>query len=156
MNVNISLVGQVITFGILIFVTMKYVWPPLVAAIDRRNKEIAEGLDAAEQGRQRLKEAKERQDELIEQGRAKQMEHVAEGRRQRDATVSAARDEAGAERERIVEEGRRQVEQERQAMVRELQESYADLVVAGASRILKREIDAKDHKDIVDDLIKTI
>lgn len=156
MNVNISLIGQVITFGILIFVTMKYVWPPLVAAIDKRNKEIAEGLDAAEQGRQRLKEAKQRQDELIEQGRAKQMEHVAEGRKQRDATIAAARGEGDSERERIIEEGRRQVEQERQAMVRELQESYADLVVAGASRILKREIDAKDHKDIVDDMIKTI
>ena len=156
MNINISIIGQAITFGILIWVTMKYVWPPLSGAIDSRNKEIAEGLDAAEQGRQRLKEAKERRDELIEQGRAKQGEHISEGKRQRDAIVSAAAGEGTSEKERIIAEGNRQVEQERQTMVRELRESYADLVVAGAGRILKREIDSKSHQDIVDDLIKEI
>lgn len=156
MNINISIIGQAITFAILIFVTMKYVWPPLSAAIDKRNKEIAEGLDAAEQGRQSFKEAKERRNELIEQGRAKQSEHIAEGKKQRDAIVAAATGDATKEKEKIIAEGHQQVEQERQAMVRELQESYADLVVAGASRILEREIDAKAHQDIVDKLVKEI
>ena len=156
MNINISLIGQAITFGILIWVTMKYVWPPLSGAIDKRNKEIAEGLDAAEQGRQSLAEAKDRRNELIEQGRAKQSEHIAEGSRRRDEIVHAATDEANKEKERIIAEGQRQVEQERLAMVRDLQQNYADLVVAGAGRILKREIDAKAHQDIVDDLIKEI
>ena len=156
MNINISIIGQAITFAILIFVTMKYVWPPLSGAIDRRNKEIAEGLDAAEQGRQHLQEAKERRDELIAQGREKQREHIDEGKKQRDAIVAAATGEATAERDRIIADGKRQVEQERQAMVRELQAGYADLVVAGARQIVGREFDAKAHKDVVDKLVKEI
>jgi F-type H+-transporting ATPase subunit b len=156
MNINISLIGQMITFGILIWVTMKYVWPPLIGAIDRRNKEIAEGLDAAAQGKQALDDATARKDELINQGRAKQSEHIADGKRQHDEIVASAASDAEAERERIIAEGRKTVEQERLAMTRELQASYADLVVAGASKILRREVDAKAHQDIVDEMIKDI
>ena len=154
MNINISIIGQMITFGILIWVTMKYVWPPLVGAIDKRNKEISEGLDAAAQGKQSLAEAKERQQELIKAGQTKMSEHIATGKSQRDAIIANAAGEGVTERERIVAEGRRQLEQERQAMVSELRASYADLVVAGATRILRREVDAKAHQDIVDELIK--
>lgn len=145
-----------ITFGILIWVTMKFVWPPLMAAIERRNAEIASGLDAAAQGKQALAEAKERQEELITSGRTKQSEAIAEGKRQRDEIVAAAATEAQAEREKILADGHKTIEQERLAMVRELQASYADLVVAGAEKILRREVDAKAHQDIVDDMVKNI
>lgn len=156
MNINISLVGQMITFGILIWVTMKYVWPPLIGAIDKRNKELAEGLDAAAQSKQALAEATSRKDEMINEGRVAQGEHIAQGKRQRDDIVSRAAGEAEVERERIITDGRKTVEQERVAMARELQANYSDLVVAGATKILRREIDIKAHQDIVDEMVKGI
>jgi F-type H+-transporting ATPase subunit b len=156
MNINISLIGQMITFGVLIWFTMKFVWPPLIGAVDRRNKEIAEGLDAAAQGKQRLAEAKDRLKELVEQGRAKQQEHIADGKRQRTDIIAKATQEATVERDRIIAAGKKAVEQERATMVRELQDKCSDLVVAGASRILRREVDAKAHQDIVDELINKI
>ena len=156
MNINISLIGQMLTFGVLIWVTMKYVWPPLIGAVDRRNKEIAEGLDAAAQGKKQMAEAKDQMAELIEQGRAKQSEYIAEGKRRRDTIVANAADEANVERERILAAGHKTLEQERTTMVRELQEQCSTLVVAGAARILRREVDASAHQDIVDELIKEI
>lgn len=156
MNVNISLIGQMVTFGILIWVTMKYVWPPLMGAIEKRNQEIAAGLDAAAQGKQALAEAHERQEELISSGRTEQSEHIAAGKRQRDELVALAAGEADTERERIIADGHKTIEQERVAMVRELRSSYSELVVAGAAKIMRREIDAKAHQDIVDDMIKNI
>ena len=156
MNVNISLVGQMITFGILIWVTMKFVWPPLLSAIEKRNKEISDGLTAAAEGKQALEDAHEKRVEIIKDARAKQLEHVTEGKNQRDEIIKHAATEAEAERERIIAEGRKSVEQERLVMVRELQENYSDLVVAGVEKIVRRTIDAEAHKDIVDDMIKEL
>lgn len=156
MNINISIIGQAITFGILIWVTMKYVWPPLLAAIDKRNQEISEGLDAAAQGKQQLAEAASRREELEKEGVTARTELIGEGKRQRDDIVAKAAGEAEGEREKIVAAGRKQIEQERQAMVRELQANYANLVVAGASKIIRKEISADAHKKIVDDLVKQI
>ena len=156
MNINISIIGQAITFGILIWVTMKFVWPPLMAAVERRNKEIAEGLDAAAEGKKQLAQATATKEDLEKQGRSKQNEFIAEGKKQKDAIVAKATDEALVEKEKILAAGRKQVEQERLAMVRELQENYAGLVVAGASKIIRREINSKDHQNIIDDLIKDI
>ncbi|MCY4324990.1 MAG: F0F1 ATP synthase subunit B [Betaproteobacteria bacterium] len=156
MNVNISFVGQMITFAILIWVTMKFVWPPLIAAIDRRNKEIADGLAAAEQGRQSLEEAKGRQQEMIADARSKASETMREGKQRHDDIVAAAADEAQAEKQRIIAEGHRQIEAERAKMVLELRENYAALVVDGARRILKREFDAKTHSDMIDKLAEKI
>ena len=156
MNVNISFVGQMITFAILIWVTMKFVWPPLIAAIDKRNREIADGLAAAEQGRQSLEEAKERQQEMIGDARQQASETMRDGKKRRDEIVAAAADEARAEKERIIAEGRGQIEAERAKMVLELRQNYAGLVVDGARRILKREFDARTHSEMIDKLAEKI
>lgn len=156
MNINISIIGQAITFGILIWFTMKFVWPPLLAAIDKRNKEIAEGLDAAAAGQKKLDEAQQDYDQLLAEGRDKQNQQVAAGKEKYDAQLAQATADAQAEKDKIIASGRKQVEQERQAMVRELQEKYAGLVVAGARKIIRREIDAQAHEDIVADLVKKL
>ena len=156
MNVNISFVGQMVTFAILIWVTMKFVWPPLIAAIDRRNKEIADGLAAAEQGRQSLDEAKSQQQDLIAEARTQASETMRAGKQRRDEIVAAAADEARAEKEKIIAEGRSQIEAERSKMVLELRENYAVLVVDGARSILKREFDAKTHSSMIDKLAEKI
>ncbi len=156
MNVNISFVGQMITFAILVWVTMKFVWPPLLGAIEKRNKEIADGLAAGEQGRQQLEDTKARTKELMGDARHKAAEVMREGQQRRDEIVAAAAGEGEAAKEKIIAEGHAQIEAERSRMVLELQQSYADLVVAGAEKILKREFDAKAHRDIVNNLAKTI
>lgn len=145
-----------ITFAILIWVTMKFVWPPLIAAIDKRNREIADGLAAAEQGRQSLEEAKERQQEMIGDARQQASETMRDGKKRRDEIVAAAADEARAEKERIIAEGRGQIEAERAKMVLELRQNYAGLVVDGARRILKREFDARTHSEMIDKLAEKI
>ena len=156
MNVNISFVGQMVTFAILIWVTMKFVWPPLIAAIDRRNKEIADGLAAAEQGRQSLADAQGRQQEMMTDARQQASETMREGKQRRDEIVAAAADEARSEKERIIAEGRSQIEAERARMVLELRQNYAVLVVDGARRILKREFDERTHSEMIDKLAEKI
>lgn len=155
MNVNISFVGQMITFAILIWVTMKFVWPPLIGAVDKRNKEIADGLAAAEQGRQSLEDAKARNDELLHDARTKASAQMKEGKQRRDEIIAAAAGEAQTEKEKIITEGKTQIEAERVKMANELREQYATLVVAGAEKILRREIDAKANSEIIDKLIKS-
>ena len=153
MNINLSIVGQMLTFAILVWVTMKYVWPPLINAIDQRNKEIADGLAAGEEGSRRLAEAEQRTQEMLVEAEVQASARVRAGTVRRDEIVAGATDLAKAEQAKIVAEGQRQISAERAAMVRELQEQYADLVITGAGRILRREVDGKTHADIVDGLI---
>ena len=149
-----TLIGQMITFAILVWVMMKYVWPPLMNAIESRQKEIADGLAAAEQGRQELASAGEEKELLLKEARAKTGDIVADGEQRRSNMIEAAKQEAETERARIIELGRREVDAERISMQREMQEKLGELVVSGATQILRREVDAKAHQDIVDSLKK--
>jgi F-type H+-transporting ATPase subunit b len=155
-NPNISLVGQIITFAILAWVMMKYVWPPIVRALEERHKNIADGLAAAERGRQELKEASARREELLSDARAKAGEIIHDGERRRNDAILAAKSEAEAEKERIISAGRQQAELERAQMAREMQDKVAVLVVKGAEQILRREIDAKAHAGLLDELKKEL
>lgn len=151
-----TLLGEIITFAILVAVVMKFVWPPLMNAVETRQKEIADGLAAAEQGKQDLESAKTRKDELLADARAKAGQLLAEGEKRKSEIVDSARGEAESEKARILEQGQRTLEQERAKMVRELQERVGELAVAGASRILAREVDAKAHDEILDGLKKKL
>lgn len=151
-----TLIGEMITFAILVWVMMKYVWPPLMNAIENRQKEIADGLAAAEQGRQELASAGEERDALLKEARAKTSDLLADGEQRRNAIVDAARQEAESERARIVELGRREVDAERVAMQRDMRQKLGGLVVAGATQILRREVDASAHQDILDGLKKSL
>ena len=154
MNLNLTLFGEIITFAILVWVTMKYVWPPIIRAVEERNKTIADGLAAAERGKQELSEAKTRREELMHDARARASEAMRDGERRRSEIVDAARTEAESEKERILRQGREQVEHERAAMSREMQGKLSSLVVAGAEKILRREVDEKTHTDILAEMRK--
>lgn len=149
-----TLLGEMITFAILVWVMMKFVWPPLMKAIESRQKEIADGLAAGEQGRQELLAAEEEKSALLSEARAKTGDIVAGGEKRRTAIVEAAKQEAEAERARIVEQGRRELESERVAMQREMEQKLGGLVIVGATQILQREVDAKAHQDIIESLKK--
>ena len=151
-----TLLGEFITFGILIWVMMKFVWPPLTAAIENRRKEIADGLAAAEQGKKDLAAAAAEKDAIVKEARAAAGKIIAEGESQKAAIVASAREEAENEKKRIVQQGVREVETERAAMQRDMQKRIGGLVVSGAARILGREVDPKAHADIVDSLREKI
>ena len=144
-----TLLGEIITFAILVWVVMKYVWPPLMGAVEERQKEIADGLAAGEQGRQDLAAANTRKDELLADARAKAGASIADGERRKGEIVDSARAEADSEKAKILEQGRKELELERAAMHRETEQKVGALVIDGASQILGREVDAAAHADIV-------
>jgi len=149
MNMNLTLVMQAVAFFAFILFTAKVVWPPLIRAIETRQRQIAEGLQAGEQGRQSLSTAEKRIGTMLDEAKQKAAEIVAQGEKFRAETVEAARTEAQAEKDRIVASGRSEIEQELTRAKEQLRNQVADLAVAGASRILKREVDAKAHADLL-------
>jgi F-type H+-transporting ATPase subunit b len=149
MNINLTLLMQAVGFGLFIWFTAKFVWPPLMRAVDTRQRQIAEGLAAGEQGRQNLMSAEKRIADMIAEAKAKAGEIVATGEKFKAETIDNAKVEASAERERIVAAAKAEAQQEYAAAREQLRNQVADLAVAGAARILKREIDAKAHADLL-------
>jgi F-type H+-transporting ATPase subunit b len=152
MEINATLFGQAITFGILIWFTMKFIWPYLLRAIEERQKTIADGLAAAEQGKRSLEIATRHADETVRQGRDRATEIVAQAEKRAAQMIDEARTQAQEEGDR--EKAAAQAEIERQVLrAREaLREQVAALAVAGAERILHREVDAKAHADLLEQL----
>ena len=149
MNINLTLLMQAVGFGIFIWFTAKFVWPPLMSKVEERQRQIADGLAAGEQGRQNLVSAEKRSADMIAEAKAKAGEIVATGEKFKSETIDAAKVEAAAERERIIAAARAEAQQEYAAAREQLRHQVADLAVAGADRILKREVDAKAHADLL-------
>lgn len=147
-----TLLGQIITFSILVWVVMKYVWPPLMNAIETRQQEIADGLAAAEQGKQALLEADARKEEVLAEARSRAGQIVSEGEQRRNDLIAAARGDAETEKERILQQGRRDVELERAAMARDMQQQVGALAAVAAAEIVGREVDVAAHVDILESL----
>jgi F-type H+-transporting ATPase subunit b len=152
MNINLTLLMQAVGFGLFIWFTAKFVWPPLMRAVETRQRQIAEGLAAGEQGRQSLVSADKRVAELIAEAKAKAGEIVATGEKFKAETIDQAKLEAAAERERIITAAKAEAEQEYASAREQLRNQVADLAVAGAARILQREIDPKAHAALLDDI----
>lgn len=152
MNMNLTLVAQAITFAIFIWFSARFVWPPLLAAIESRQKTIADGLSAAERGRLELEQASKRSSESLREGKEKAAAMVAAAEKRAAEIVEEAKNAARVEAERIVEAARGQVEQDIQRAREELREQVAALAVAGAGRILRREVDAKAHSELLSGL----
>jgi F-type H+-transporting ATPase subunit b len=149
MNINLTLLMQAVAFGAFIWFTARFVWPPLMRAIETRQRQIAEGLEAGEQGRQSLVSAEKRAADMIAEAKAKASEIVATGEKFRAETMDHAKVEATAERERIIAAAKAEAQQEYAAAREQLRDQVADLAVAGAARILKREVDPQAHADLL-------
>jgi len=148
-NLNATLVAQLIVFFILAWFTMKFVWPPIVKALDERAKKIADGLAAAERGKHDLELATKRSADALREGKEKAAESIAQADKRALQIIEEAKAQAKAEGERILAAARADVEQEVVRAKEQLRERVADLAVAGAEKILRREIDAKAHADIL-------
>lgn len=156
MGINATLIGQMITFIVFILFTMKFVWPPIKQAMSEREKRIADGLASAERGQHELELAQKKAAEKIREAKEQANEIVERANRQGASIVDEAREEARqvAERERTAAEAR--IEQEVNQARTELRRQVADLAILGAARILEREVDAKAHRAMLDELAEQL
>ena len=149
MNINFTLVMQAVAFAAFIWFTAKFVWPPLMRAIEARQKQIADGLAAGEQGRQSLASAESRIADLLSEAKGHAADIVAQGEKFRAETVELAKNEAKAEADRILASAKAEIAQEVQRAKEDLRTQVAGIAVKGAERILQREVDAKAHADLL-------
>ena len=149
MDINLTLVMQAVAFAAFIWFTAKFVWPPLMGAIETRQKQIADGLAAGEAGKQSLANAERRIADMLAEAKTRSSEIIAQGEKLKSETVEAAKAEAKAEAERILVAARAEIQQELSRARESLRNQVCDLAVAGASQILKREVDAKAHADLL-------
>jgi F-type H+-transporting ATPase subunit b len=152
MNLNVTLFVQLAVFLILAWVTMKFIWPPLIAAIDERRSKIAEGLASAEKGEKSLAEAHAAATEIVKEARVQATKIVDQANRRSNELVDEARGTAIAEGQRLIGEAREEVALESSRARQQLSKEVAGLAVVGASKLLGREIDAKAHADLLEQL----
>ena len=156
MNINLTLLMQAVAFGVFIWFCAKFVWPPLMRAIEARQKQIADGLAAGEEGRQSLSRAEKEIADMLAEAKARASDIVGQGEKVRTDTIDEARREAKAEGERILAAAKAEIEQEVFRAKAALRNQVADLAIAGAAQILKREVDAKAHADLLAALQKQL
>jgi F-type H+-transporting ATPase subunit b len=149
MNINFTLVMQAIAFAVFVWFCSKFVWPYVMRAIDTRQKQIADGLAAGEQGRQDLASAEKKIATMMTEAKTRSSDIIAQGEKLKTETIDAAKQEAKAEAARILAAAKDEIEQEIVRAKEALRDQVADLAVAGASKILKREVDAKAHADLL-------
>lgn len=150
MNINLTLFGQTIAFIFFVWFCLKYIWPPLINALEQRKKTIADGLAAGEKGHHELELAQKHSVELIKEGKEKAAEIITHAQKRHDEIVDEAKDNARTEGNRILAAARAEVDQERQQVKEDLREQVALLAIAGAEQILMREIDQNAHKEMLE------
>ena len=156
MNINLTLIAQAMSFAVLIWFTVKFVWPPLIAAIEARQKTMAEGLAAGERGKSDLELAAKRSAEILREGKEKAAEIIALGDKRVSGMIEEAKAQAKAEGERIIAGARAEIEQEVFRARELLRTQVSAVALAGAGKILGREIDAKAHNDLLEKLVAEI
>ncbi len=152
MDFNLTLIGQTIAMIVFVGFCMKFVWPPLMAVIEARQVEIADGLAAAERGQADLENAKEEADKIINAARDQARSIVDQAHSRANGIVEEARAEGEAARLRQIESARTEVEVEMNRARNELRQQIATIAIAGAEKVLAREIDATRHRELLDQL----
>ena len=152
MNLNLTLIAQAITFTVFIWITVKFIWPYMLRAIEARQKTIADGLAAAEQGRRSLETSTRQAEEAVAQARGRAAEILAQAEKRAAQVVEEARGAAKEEGNREKAAAKAESEQEVTRAREQLRDHVASLAVAGAERILRREVDAKAHADLLDSI----
>jgi F-type H+-transporting ATPase subunit b len=147
MNFNLTLIMQAVAFTAFIWFCARFIWPPLMRAIETRQKQIADGLAAGEQGRKDLANAEKRDAQMLAEAKAKSAEIVAIGEKFRAETIEQSK--IKAEGERILVAAKAEIQQELARAKEQLRDAVADLAVAGAAKILKKDVDAKVHAELL-------
>ena len=152
MNINLTLVVQMLVFALLIYGTMKWIWPPLLAAMQARERKIAEGLAAAEKGEQELADARGKADAIVREARERANQIIDHAQHRANELVEQAKTTASAEGARLLAAAGQQIELETTHAREGLRREVAGIAVGAAAKLLGREIDASKHADLLDKL----
>ena len=152
MNINLTLIVQAVTFALFIWFTVKVVWPYMLRAIEARQKTIADGLAAAEEGKRSLELASQRSDEEIRNARERAAELLSHAEKRAAQLVEEAKNAAKEEGNREKVAAKAEIEQEMTRAREQLRDHVASLAVAGAEKILRREVDARAHGELLESL----
>lgn len=153
MNINATLIGQTVAFIFFVWFCMKYVWPPLMGAIEERQKKIADGLAAGERAEKDLELAQKDAAKQIKEAKQQAAEIIEQAKKRASAILDEETVKARAEREKIIAQGQSEIDAERNRAKEDLRKQVASLAVVGAEKILEREIDASAHSSIVEKLV---
>ena len=156
MNFNYTLIGQLLAFILFVWFCMKYVWPPMMKALEEKEKEISDGLDAASRGKRELEEAKVKKAEVLEEAKNEAAELVSQANQRANQLVEDAKTSAEEEAERIKITAQSDIDQNTKRAKEELRSEVAALIVAGTEKILKAEIDQKKNSDLLDEIAREL
>jgi F-type H+-transporting ATPase subunit b len=156
MNITFTLVAQAAVFTAFIWFTKVFVWPFMLRAIEQRQKTIADGLAAAEQGKKSLEVSTRQAEESVKQGRERSAEIIAQAEKRAAQVIEEAKAAAKAEGDREKAAAKADIQQEASRTREQLREHVAALAIAGAEKILRREVDAKAHADLLDGIKKQL
>ena len=156
MNINITLFGQMITFALFVWFTMRYVWPPLTQALHDRQKKIAEGLAAAERGVHELELAQQKAKAHMREAKLHAAETLEQANKRSVQIIEQARIEAKKEGERMIVLAKEQIQQQLESAKQSLRQQIVQLAIHGAERILEKNIDTASNSNLIDKLITEI
>lgn len=156
MNFNATLIGQSITFLVFVWVCMKYIWPPIMAALEERNARISDGLAAAEQGQKDLEDAQSKVSDSLKDAKQQAQEIINQAQKRANEIVDESKDIAREEAEKIKIAASSDIDQQINSAREQLSKEVSGIALAGAEQILKREIDAKTHAAVLDELVAQI
>ncbi len=152
MNINLTLIGQTVTFIIFVWFCMRFIWPPIMNALNERRKTIADGLAAAAAGERERERGQLDAERLVEQAKSQAQEIIAKAEKRGAEVIVEAKNDARSEGERIITAARGEIDMEANRAKEQLRLQVAQLAVTGAERILSREVDAKAHEKLLSDL----
>ncbi|MDF7679553.1 F0F1 ATP synthase subunit B [Enterobacteriaceae bacterium ESL0689] len=153
MNMNATILGQAIAFFVFVWFCMKYVWPPIMAAIEKRQKEIADGLSSAERAKKDLDLAQTNATDQLKTAKEEAQVIIEQANKRRALILDEAKAEAEQERAKIIAQAQVEIDAERKRAHEELRKQVAMLAIAGAEKIIERSVDEAANSDIVDKLV---
>jgi F-type H+-transporting ATPase subunit b len=156
MNFNATLIGQSITFLVFVWFCMKYIWPPLMTALEERNARISDGLAAAEQGQKDLEDAQSKVSDSLNDAKQQAQEIINQAQKRANEIVDESKDTAREEAEKIKIAASSDIDQQINSAREQLRKEVSGIALAGAEQILKREVDAKTHAAVLDELVAQI
>ena len=156
MEINATLIGQLITFAVLVWFTMKFVWPPITKAIEEREKKIAAGLEAAERGKRELETAEHKALNIIRDAKLEASHVVEQAHKRSVQIIEEAKENARLEGKRIIEHAQEEIKREVNQTKEALRKQLAGLAIAGAEKIIKRNLDATTNAALLDEFAAEI
>ncbi len=156
MDINMTLIGQTIAMAVFVWFCMKYIWPPIMLALDERRQTIADGLSAAEKGQKALEEAQAKFDETVHEAREQAAQILAQANKRSSEIVEEARVAAREEGEKLVAQAKAEIELEAAKARDELRSQVAAVALTGAKQLLERELSPADHQAMLDKLAAEI